>query len=349
MNIAAKNSFSAPSCKRIAPLACALLLLNVSFGCDKSKNNKEGGEPPKFSSASSTLLISSTLQSPAFSFVSFLASEFNATLPPELKCMEMNKCFTPVDFSGKILAAGLGISAKGQLESYLFGGDQYSGLGPDSGSEEFEFDFRNPTANAGTLICCNGNSSFDEEGYFQTAKFLLSYADVGIAFKAPNNTKLNGEHRFRFVLANNKAFGYLRGDILLKDPSDGNFKWIRSDGTLSTTRVEGVAVQDSAVVKWTNPLGKGNMEIPILESAFLNESKVVVSRKDLEENKLSFQFDLDATNMVILNQDPGMLDILNTQYELASKLHLRGLPHSKLTLGTVGFATNSLTLTKVPK
>ncbi len=341
--------FSVSSFTRAGLSMSWVVLLSIGFGCDESKKDKEGGEPPKFTSTSSTLLTSSILQNPASSPTALLGAEENAALPPELRCMEMTTCFTPIAFSGKILAAGLGISSKGQLETYLFGGDQYSGLAPDLGSTEYDFDLKNPTANAGTLSCCNGSSSFEEEGYFQTAKFLISYADFGIAFKAPNNTKLNGEHTYRFVLANNKALGYVRGDILLKDPSDSVFKWIRSDGTLSASRADGVAVQDSAVVNWTNPFGKGNMEIPILESAFLEESKVVVSRKDLEENQVSFQFDLDATNMVILNQDPGMLDIFNTQFELASKLHLRGLPHSKMMLGTVAFGTKSLTFTKVPK
>jgi hypothetical protein len=247
------------------------------------------------------------------------------------------------------LAAGLGISAKGQLESYLFGGDKYSGLSPDVGSTEYGFDLKNPTANAGSLICCNGNSSFEDEGYFQTAKFLLTFVDFTISFKAPNNTKLNGDHTYRFVLANNKTLGYSRGDILLKDPVDGIFKWILNDGSLSVSKTSTVAMQDSAVVNWANTSGKGNTEIPVLESAFLGESKVVVSRKDLEENQLTFQFDLDATNMVILNRESGALDVFSTQFELASKLHLRGLPHSKFTFSPIAFGTRSLSFTKVPK
>lgn len=326
-----------------------LALMSLSFGCRKSKNDKKGGEPPKFSSLSTTLLISSTLEDRPAAASAFIATAETTEVPPELKCMQMTTCFTPSAFSGKILAAGLGISAKGQLESYLFGGDQYSGLSPDAGSTEYDFDLRNPTANAGTLICCNGDSSFEEEGYFQTAKFLITYADFTIMFKAPNNTKLNGEHTYRFVLANNKSLGYLRGDILLKDPSDGSFKWILGNGLLSATRTDGVAVQDSAVVNWTNPFGKGNLEIPTLESAFLGESKVVVNKNDLEQNQLSFKFDLDATNMVILNSEESALDVFNTQFELASKLHLRGLPHSKMTLGTIAFGTRELTFTKVPK
>jgi hypothetical protein len=323
--------------------------IGLVLGCDESKKDKKGGEPPKFTSTSSTLLVSSTLQDPTAPPGLLFSNDENTDPPPELKCMEMTTCFTPTAFSGKVLAAGLGISAKGQLESILFGGEQYSGLAPDSGSKEYDFDLKNPTANAGTLYCCNGDSSFDAEGYFQTAKFLITYADFSIVFKAPNNSRLNGEHSYRFVLANNKSLGYLRGDILLKDPSDGVYKWILADGSLSPSRTAGVAVQDSAVVNWVNTFGKGNMEVPTLESAFLAESKVVVSKKDLEENQLTFQFDLDATNMIILNQESGALDVFNTHFELASKLHLRGLPHSKLTLGTIAFGTRSLTFTKVPK
>lgn len=50
----------------------------------------------------------------------------------------------------------------------------------------------------------------------------------------------------------------------------------------------------------------------------------------------------------IMNLENSMLDSLNTQYDLMSKLHLRGLPHSKMMLPTGAF-TSKLTLTKTPK
>jgi hypothetical protein len=99
-----------------------LTLLNASCG---APNKKDGpGDSPKFSSKSTTKLSSSTLLN-LVSFWSMPVPEnwnapgsgaFSAQMlegPPELQCMEMTTCYTPTVFSGKILAAGLGISAKG--------------------------------------------------------------------------------------------------------------------------------------------------------------------------------------------------------------------------------------------
>ena len=342
--------------KRINCFYIPLILCSLTLGCGDKKGK---GKPPQFVSGSKTTLKSSALAAtfngsgknlvmfgPTAQFVK--APGLDATEDSlALKCMEMTSCFTPSNIRGKLLAAGLGISAKGQLETYLFGGDKYSDLSPNSGSPEYDFNFLAPVETTGTLICCNGESSFESEGYFQTAKFLTTQLDVTILFAAPNNTKLNGSYTYRFVLADNTKLGYKRGDILIEDTTDSTYKWAKSDGTLLPTRPDAPAVQDTAVVNWTNPFGKGNLSIPTLEAEFSEGDKVTVTKNDLEKNNLAFSFDLNAKNIVVINMENSMLNSLNTQYDLMSKLHLRGLPHSKMRLPAA--FTSKLTLTKTPK
>ena len=336
--------------------ACSLLLFIAACG-KNSKNDK----PPQFSSNSKTTLKSSSLNiAPDASFNNLFSfeglSQFMNRAPnlsqdadaPLLKCMEMTSCFTPSNIKGKVLAGGLGISSRGQLETYLFGGDRYSDLSPDAGSTLYDFNFLTPVETSGTLICCNGSSSFESEGYFQTAKFLTAHLDVTISFAAPNNTKLNGTYTYRFVLADSKLLGYKRGDILIEDKTDSAFKWANPDGTLTATRPTAPATQDSSVVNWTNPFGKGNLAIPTLEVEFSEGDKMTITKDELEKNNLAFSFDLNPKNIVVINLDNAALNSLNTQYDLMSRLHLRGLPHSKMMLPTASF-TSKLTLTKTPK
>lgn len=160
-----------------------ILTLTMSvfmWGCGDKRGGK--GQTPQFVSGSKTTLKSSVLAAafthrnrnlvtigPTAPFLKETGLD-GTQEPPTLKCMEMTSCFTPSNIRGKLLAAGLGISAKGQLETYLFGGDKYSDLSPNAGSPEYDFNFLAPIETEGTLICCNGDSSFESEGYYEFRK-----------------------------------------------------------------------------------------------------------------------------------------------------------------------------------
>ena len=268
-------------------------------------------------------------------------------------------CFTPTVLTGKYYGTGFLIQSNGNGMVAYFGQDNWSSI--TDTSEKFSFDTTSPTTNSGSLFCCNGTGDLTSENtYISDAIYLFAYIDATFAVSGvTSNTSMNREFTVRFVLADNAVTSAKRGDLLLKDPADGQFKWIDpstsaggnvGQGTLVTTRPSSPITMNSSVKDWTNPNGsdKGNQSIPVINAGLIPTSGAVyqINENDLKEVGKTYTYSFDPTNFVMfptyLKAD---INSLSSYVQLLSGIHLGGLPHSGQPMGVGNAASTILTVT----
>ena len=270
-------------------------------------------------------------------------------------------CFTPTKLTGTYYGTGFLIQSSGSGLVAYFGQDSWSSITGTSAS--YNFDSATPVTNAGNLTCCGGTGDLASENtYISDAIYLFGYLDATFTVSGvTGNTSMNREFTVRFVMADGAISGGIRGDVLLKDPSDGVFKWIDKsvsaggnvgDGTLVSTRPTTPVTMDSSVTAWTNPFGtsQGNQTIPVIYAPILPESGTGVfqiSETDLSTTGKVYNYKFDPTNFVMFPtlQRSSDINMIYSYTQLLSKIHLGGLPHSQQTKGVGSPAGTVLTVT----
>jgi hypothetical protein len=269
-------------------------------------------------------------------------------------------CFTPTALTGRFFGTGFLIQSKGNGMVAYFGQDSWSGI--TGSSETYDFSSATPVTHPGTLTCCNGTGNLDSSSsYIESAIYLFSYLDATFTVSGvTGNTSMNREFTVRFLMADDAVTSGKRGDLLLKDPDDGVFKWMDTStsaggnvgaGTLTTTRPASPVTMDEAVTDWTNPFGsgQGNQEIPVIYAPVLPESGsgvVSITESGLSVDGQSYTYGFDPTNFVMF---PTMIktsdiNMLYSYKELLAKIHLGGLPHSQQSKGVGSPASTILTI-----
>ena len=270
-------------------------------------------------------------------------------------------CFTPTVLTGKYYGTGFLIQSDGNGMVAYFGQDSWSSI--TGASKSYDFNSTSPIENSGTLTCCGGTGDLTSANtYIESIIYLFGYIDATFAVSGvTSNTSMNREFTVRFVLADGAIASGIRGDLLLKDPADGVFKWIDTsvnaggnvgDGTLVATRPQTPIVLNSAVTNWTNPFGstQGNQSIPVIYAPVLTSAGTgvyTVSESDLNTPGKTYQFSFDPTNMVIFPMLMASSDLnsLSTYAQLLNKISLGGLPHSGQPMGVGNPAGTQLTVT----
>ena len=257
-------------------------------------------------------------------------------------------CFTPTALTGKYYGTGFLIQSAGNGMTAYFAQNTWSDITGTSIS--YDFDAANPITNAGTLNCCNGTGDLSSENtYIENVIYLFGYLDATFTVSGvTSNTAMNQEFTVRFVLADDAVAGGKRGDLLLKDPSDGIFKWIDKstsaggivgEGALVASRPTVPITMNTSVANWTNPFGtdKGNQKIPVIYAPVVTaveNDKFVVTESELATAGRTYNFGFDPTNFVmfpeLLTADKNMI---YSYVQLLSKIHLGGLPHSAQSMG----------------
>jgi hypothetical protein len=319
--------------------------ISVLVACEMDEK-KDGGEKKSYSFTTTSKV---EIKSSSFGLTNNLhtsaSNPYALTTAAPPMCKD-NVCFTPTQLTGKYYGVGLMIQSNNSGMMAYFGQDSWSGI--TSASKSYNFDFQNPISESGNLVCCtsegdlaNGNS------YFSDAVYMFGYFDV--TFEIPSSSGANGDaigtHTIRFVLADDAVDQAKRGDLLYSDA--GTFKWMDSEGVLSTTRPTAPITMDAGVVNWSNPYGdKGNQSIPVINS-MLEEATGggvnIVTEDELKIQGRTYSFDFQADGFIafptLLRNDIGMLD---SRKKLMSLVHIQGLPHSKYNMGSS--ATSKLTI-----
>lgn len=320
----------------------------LSMGCSQSKSGSSSDAAKNsysFSaSASANIALKSSVlglaQSESQNEVSLLATG------PTL-CSSV-VCFTPTSLTGKYYGTGFLIQSNGSGMTAYFGQSTWSDL--TGKSESYSFNAAVPISNSGTLTCCNGTGDLTSENtYIESAIYLFGYLDATFTVSGvTSNTSMNREFTVRFVLADDAVTSAKRGDVLLKDPADGIFKYIDTAvsaggmvgaGTLVEARPSSPVVMNTSVTNWTNPFGtdKGNQSIPVIYAPIITKKEgevFQVKKTELETNGRTYTYGFDPTNFVMF---PDFLTSdINSLYsytQMLSKISLGGLPHSTQSMG----------------
>ncbi len=337
----------------------ALVIALFEFGCSKASSNAAAGGGISYD-ISATAKSSIGLKSVnALSVSSHFSKATTLTDGPTL-CSSV-VCFTPTAMTGKYYGTGLQIQSSGNGMVAYFGQDSWSSI--KGTSQTYDFDSAAPVTNSGDLKCCGGTGDLDSENtYVSEVIYLFGYIDATFTLSGiTGNTTMNREFTVRFVLADGAITDGIRGDLLIKDPSDGVFKWIDKsvsaggdvgDGALVSSRPTTPVTMDSSVTKWTNPFGTsaGNQEIPVIYAPILPETldgKVTISKTQIETSGRTYSYSFDPTNFIMF---PSMqttdLNMLYSYTQLLSKIHLGGLPHSMQTMGVGSPASTVLKITE---
>lgn len=318
-------------------MASVLSVTLTGLGCsDKKKDNSSSGKNYSFSAAAKASI---SLKSNEFVDISGKGVGLAGNGPTLCSSVV---CFTPTELTGKYYGTGLLIQSGGQGMSAYFGKQVWSDI--TGTSESLEFNSSTPLVNTGNLYCCAGSGDLSStNSYVSDVMYLFGYLDATFTVSGvTGNTSMNREFTVRFVLADGAVEGGKRGDVLLKDPADSQFKWLDSKitaDTLTTSRPDAPVVMNTSVTNWTNPFGsdKGNQTIPVIYAGVQSATgsgNITVSESDLATNGKTYTFAFDPTNFImfptLLQSD---LNMLSSYKDLLSKIHLGGLPHSAQAMG----------------
>jgi hypothetical protein len=345
---------------RSMPVAVLLLL---GAGCGKS-----GSEPKvyAFTSPASTAIgrvalapLAARVMAPAAAPTG-ASSPVAVTVGPTL--CGSTVCFTPTALTGTYFGTGLLLQVGGKGMVAYFGQEAWSGITGTSPSAAF--DVGAPITHAGTLSCCAGDGDLSTpDVYVSDVIYLFGTIDATFSVSGvTSNTSMNREFTVRFVMADGALPTAKRGDVLLKDPADGQFKWMDPStttggdvgaGTLVTTRPASPVTMDGAVVNYVNPFSttQGNQQIPVFYAPVtsLDGTPYAIDEAGLRLVGRTYTFRFDPTNFVmfpaVLTAD---LDQLYSYKQLLSKVHLGGLPHSQQPMGVGSPAATVLEVSAVP-
>jgi hypothetical protein len=323
------------NCFKIFLVAAAVFLV----GCSDKKEDGKGGKAGKSYSFTAAAKASIGLKSQGLLETSSESLGL-ATSGPTL-CSSVI-CFTPTTLTGKYYGTGLLIQSNGNGMSAYFGKEAWSEI--KGTSESMDFSSASPLIHSGNLFCCNGSGDLESaNSYVSDVMYLFGYLDATFTVSGvTGNTSMNREFVVRFVLADGAIPEGKRGDLLLKDTTDGVFKWMDSAisaDTLFASRPQAPVVMNTSVTNWTNPFGtdKGNQTIPVIYAGVLPASgsgNLTVKEAELAAGGKTYTFGFDPSNFVmfptLLLADINMLSSLK---ELLSRIHLGGLPHSAQSMG----------------
>jgi|GEM_PF-3158761 len=344
-------------------LSLALALLPLAACSGSEEGGGDGNSYDFTAEAEATISLKTLAQGANALRALFSAPRVAATSTAPTLCTSV-VCFTPTQLTGIYYGTGLLIQSSGNGMSAYFGQDEWSSI--TGASSSYTFDAANPTANQGTLTCCNGSGDLGSENtYISDVSYLFGYLDATFTVSGvTGNTAMNEAYTLRFILASSAVTGAVRGDVLMRvDGSDascpvsnsgctGEFKWMDStNSTFSTTRPTTPVVMNSSVVTYTNPFGTdvGNQEIPVLYVPVLPEAGVgvmAITESELRAAGNSFDFKFDPNSFLmfptVLTTD---INLISSKKELMSRVHLAGLPHSAQANGVGSPASTLLTIT----
>lgn len=264
-------------------------------------------------------------------------------------------CFTPTALTGTSYGEGLLIQAAGSGMVAYFGQDAWSEITGTSPSAAF--DVSAPIVHAGNLSCCGGNGDLAApNAYVSDVIYLFGTIDATFTVTGvTGNVSMNREFTVRFVLADDALPTARRGDVLLKDPADGAFKWMDATtaGTLAAARPATPVTMDGAVVNYVNPFGPthGNQRIPVIYApgTSLDGTPYAIDEAKLRLAGLTYTFRFDPTNFVMFpSLQAADLDLLSSEKQLLSRIHLGGLPHSQQPRGVGSPAATVLDVSGAP-
>jgi hypothetical protein len=330
-------------------------LLSSVFGCSDSKKT-DPTTAAKSYSFSATGSASFKLKSTSLGVEADSSGLALATGPTLCSSVV---CFTPTSLTGKYYGTGFLIQSAGNGMVAYFGQDNWSSI--TGTSKTYSFDTSSPTTNSGSLYCCNGTGDLSSENtYISDAIYLFAYLDATFTVTGvTGNTSMNREFTVRFILADDAIATAKRGDLMLKDPNDGVFKWMDpsisaggnvGNGTLVITRPSSPITMNASVKDWTNPFGagQGNQSIPVIYAPLAPESGEVyqVSENDLNESGKTYTYNFDPTNFVMFPTfQTADKNSLYSYVQLLSNIHLGGLPHSGQSMGVGNPASTVLKVT----
>ncbi len=311
----------------------------VFSGCSDKKDDGKGNQAGKSYSFTAVAKASIAMKSQGLLETNSKSLGL-ATSGPTL-CSSVI-CFTPTALTGKYYGTGLLIQSNGNGMSAYFGKEAWSEI--KGTSEAMDFSSASPLVNSGNLFCCAGSGDLESSNtYISDVMYLFGYLDATFTVSGvTGNTSMNREFVVRFVLADGAIPDGKRGDLLLKDTTDGVFKWMDSTisaDTLFVSRPPAPVVMNTAVTNWSNPFGtdKGNQTIPVIYAGVLPASgsgNLAIKEADLAAGGKTYTFGFDPSNFVMF---PTMqltdLNMLSSFKELLSKIHLGGLPHSAQSMG----------------
>lgn len=341
--------------KTLFVLFLAVTPLFFFSSCSDSKKDGSSSEAKSYS-FSAAGFASLRLKSTGLSAVDDSLTQ--ALAPGPTLCSSV-VCFTPTLLTGMYYGTGFLIQSNGNGMVAYFGQDNWSSI--TGSSEKYAFNTQTPITNSGSLFCCNGTGDLASENtYISDAIYLFAYLDATFTVSGvTSNTLMNREFTVRFILADDAIATAKRGDLLLKDPSDGVFKWMNTTvsaggivgaGTLVTTRPSSPIVMNTSVKDWTNPNGptQGNQSIPVINAALIPTSGQVyqVNENDLKRSGVTYTYSFDPTNFVMF---PALLtadkNSLSSYVQLLSNIHLASLPHSGQPMGVGSASSTTLTVT----
>ena len=328
-------------------LPVALLLL--AAGCSGSGGGSKGYS---FQTPASTVIGRVTAAPAAARVVA--APSAAAAVGPTLCGSTI--CFTPTALTGTSFGEGLLIQAGGAGMVAYFGQDAWSEI--TGTSPRVDFDVSAPIFHAGNLSCCGGNGDLaSPNAYVSDVIYLFGTIDATFTVSGvTGNTSMNREFTVRFVLADEAVPTARRGDVLLKDPADGAFKWMdpgTAAGTLAATRPASPVTMDAAVVNYVNPFGttEGNQRIPVIYAPVtsLDGTPYAIDEAKLRLADRTYTFHFDPTNFVMFpSLQLADIGLLSTEKQLLSRIHLGGLPHSQQPMGVGPPAATVLEVTGAP-
>ncbi len=329
---------------RIKKLALACLAFSVLIVADCSQTT--GGKSYDFTATSSASLA--------------LKSRRASTRTDGPTLCSSVVCVTPTALTGKYYGTGLLIQSSGNGMVAYFGQDSWSGITGTSTS--YSFDTASPVTNTGNLNCCGGTGDLASSNtYVSDVIYLFGYLDATFSLSGiTSNTNMNRSFTVRFVLADGAITNGVRGDLLLKDPSDSTFKWMDTSvsaggdvgaGTLVTSRPASPVTMNSSVTGYTNPFGteQGNQTIPVIYAPVIPSGGGVytITETALNTANQTYTFNFDPANFVMFPslQASTDLNMLSTYTAMLQNIHLGGLPHSGQSMGVGSPASTELVVT----
>lgn len=342
----------------VQKVVCTLVSLFLSVGCSKSTSG--GGSSYDFTASTgvSLKLISRIQDFSGFKLLEDMIQTPKNELHAGPTLCSSTVCFSATALTGKYYGTGFLIQSSGNGMVAYFGQSTWSEIVGTSTS--YSFDSSAPITNSGTLSCCGGTGDLASANtYIESIIYLFGYLDATFTVSGvTSNTNMNREFTVRFVLANDAITSGKRGDLLLKDPTDGIFKWMDTSvsaggnvgaGTLVTTRPTTPVTMNTSVTNWTNPFGttQGNQTIPVIYAPVLTSGNgvYVITEEQLKATGKTYTYSFDPTNFVMFPMlTTADKNSLYSYYQLLANIHLGGLPHSGQTAGVGSPAGTVLTV-----
>ncbi len=240
-------------------------------------------------------------------------------------------CFSPKNFSGKVITTQLRVTSGGSLTSLkvIDGGSLDSNV--TSTSKLGDFDFLQALAISGTPT----STDFGASGAYKDVLIYFDYVDVTFTNAGIG---VATEQTVRIAYATDDAKGYVRGDILLKVGAD--FKWCPTTATTTgdCTLTRPASPLVNAEVK--NYVESGSPVIPYFSTeVFLDatgKGLVTVAYSSLIAKSWTYAIDFDGTDSIAVPNG-----VYANIFAVMPALLIRGMsPHVKATgSGMAGILT----------